>query len=119
MATIPSDAYRASTAPFNADTVVTLLAVTEAGDAAVALATGVYELRVLGAGSRNAFVALGASAAAAAATLMGGNPARVFLVGPGDVVTIYHDATRGDGQLHAVLDDVGEGMLLATLKAGA
>lgn len=112
MSTIPSDAYRASSAPHDTSSAVRLLAITEV-DASVVLPTGVYELRLGYGDTIPAMVRSGA-----APTLPAPGPETGVLVFPGDVVTFWHDATEGDGELHALLQSAGSGPLLITGKAG-
>ncbi len=115
MATIPSDAYRATAAPFDADTTVRALDLT-ASDAEIALETGLYEVRRIG-GALGAWCRLGSAATSLASlstTALAG-----FYVAVGDVVTFWHDASRGDGKFHALLEDTGTEGLLLTRKAGA
>lgn len=116
---IPSDAYRASAAPLDADTRISPMPLTDA-DAEIALPSGVYELRVFDAPTTAVvFLALGSSAASVAAAVAGGQSATGICVAPGDVVSVFHDATRGDGKLHGALSEPGTARLLVTRKAGA
>ena len=117
MATIPADAYRALAAPFDHLTTTRLLALTST-DASVALETGSYELRLAYGATSVAFVRMGDDASDLV-TMVPGDPAAAgFGVAPGDVVTVYHDASVGDGELHAILAS-GSETLLITCKAVA
>ena len=118
MSTIPSDAYRASAAPHDAATTLRILDITDAADAEIALVSGLYELRLVS-GSIGAFICAGASTASVAALTSGAAEAPGFFLGPGDVVTLWHDATLGDGKLHAILTDTGSSTVAITRKGGA
>lgn len=118
MATSPSDAYRAAAAPHDANTTLRLLDITGASDAEIALASGLYELRLLE-GSIAAWLCPGASTAALAALSSGDAATTGFVLIPGDVLTYLHDSTVGDGKLHAILADTGTSSVICTRKGGA
>lgn len=112
----PSDRQRASSQPLDANTTICLLGLSTS-DAEVALETGVYELRLGPPASTNAAVRLGATAASLASLAPGADAEAGFLVAPGDVITVAHDATVGDGKLHAILMSAGSETLVITRKA--
>jgi hypothetical protein len=113
MATIPSDAYRAAAAPHSPASTVRVFDITEA-DASVTLPTGVYEIRIQ---YGDAVLALIRSGAAPTPPPSAGPDLGVVLY-PGDVVSYFHDATVGDGTLHARLAAPGSSALFIASKAG-
>jgi len=117
MSTIPSDAYRGAAAPHDAHTTLRTLDLDASGNASIALVTGLYELRLIG--ELGAFVCPGADTTSLAAISSGAPEQTGFYLAPGDVVTYWHDATFGDGELHAIPADTGTCRLVCTRKGGA
>lgn len=116
MATIPSDAYRAAAAPHDSRATTRILDIDGATDAELALASGAYELRLMD-GSIGAWLVPGAATTTIAALASGAPETAGFYLAPGDVVTYWHDATVGDGKLHALLVDTGNATLVCVRKA--
>lgn len=112
MTTTPSDAFRAAASPHSPTSTVRVLDITEA-DASIALPTGVYELRLSYGDTRPAMLRSGT-----APTLPEPGPQTGLFIFPGDVVTASHDATVGDGAMHARLTTAGEGSLVISSKGG-
>lgn len=117
MSITPSDLYRAATAPHNERTTLRALDLSDAGDASIALAAGLYELHLLGGGGTlGAMIRAGASTAPLIGLSSGDPEVSGFHIAPGQVVTYAHDPTEGDGALHGIPDDTGSVTLLCVRK---
>lgn len=113
MALSPSDAYRAAAAPLTASATLRLFEITDS-PASITLPTGLYEIRPRHDDTIPAMIRSGA-----APTIPSPGPEVGVVIFPGDVVTFWHDASEGDGALHARLSATGSGALFIASKGAA